>query len=112
MLPSKMDFVFIGGDKVMRGSRIVIPKGLRNRVLKLAHEGHQGFVKMKNRLRSKAWWPKIDNDAERVCRSRHGCQIVGGYNPPEPMQEACHHLGHGRILQLICWDHYQHEKVF
>ena len=75
----------IVGDIVMRGSRIVIPKVLRNDVLKLAHEGHQGIVKMKNRLRSKVWWPKIDNDAERVCRSCHGCQVVGGYNPPEPM---------------------------
>ena len=56
--------------------------------MKLAHEGHQGIVKMKNRLRSKVWWPKIDSDAERVCRScgqRYGCQVVGGYNPPEPM---------------------------
>ncbi|CAB3997741.1 Neural cell adhesion molecule 1, partial [Paramuricea clavata] len=51
---------------VMHGTRIVIPQALRNEVLHLAHEGHQGIVKMKNRLRSKVWWPKMDGDAERI----------------------------------------------
>ena len=38
------------GKLVMRGARIVIFKSLRKKVLCLAHEGHQGIVKMKNRL--------------------------------------------------------------
>jgi len=37
---------------LLRGSRIVIPVTLREHVLKLAHEGHQGIVKTKQRLRS------------------------------------------------------------
>lgn len=45
---------------LLRGTRIVIPKGLRARVLELAHEGHPGIVAMKHRLRSKVWWPGID----------------------------------------------------
>ena len=53
-----------------------MPKVLRSRVLELAHEGHQGIVKMKERLRSKVWWPGIDNDAERKCRECYGCQLV------------------------------------
>lgn len=53
------------GQLVLRGSRIVIPASLRDRVHSLAHEGHQGIVKMKNRLRTKVWWPKIDSDAEK-----------------------------------------------
>ena len=63
-----------------------IPKSLRERVLKLAHEGHQGIVKTKSRLRTKVWWPKIDSDAEKVCKSCHGCQVVGQFQAPEPMQ--------------------------
>ena len=35
------------GKLVMRGTRIVIPQSLRSEVLRLAHEGHQGIVKMK-----------------------------------------------------------------
>ena len=38
------------GKLVMRGMRIVIPVSLRQRVLGLAHEGHQGIVNMKDRL--------------------------------------------------------------
>jgi len=76
------------GKLVMRGNRIVIPKSLREEVLKLAHEGHQGIVKMKGRLSTKVWWPKVDTEAEKVCRSCHGCQVVGEFQAPEPMQRT------------------------
>ena len=39
------------GQVVLRGTRIVVPRKLRRRVLDLAHEGHQGIVKTKERLR-------------------------------------------------------------
>ena len=45
------DEITVVGRLVMRGMRIVIPVSLRKRVLKLAHEGHQGIVKTKDRLR-------------------------------------------------------------
>ena len=48
------ELTFIG-HVILRGTRIVIPEKLRQRVLRLAHEGHQGTVKMKERLRSKVW---------------------------------------------------------
>ena len=48
------------GQLLLRGTRLIIPKSLREQVPQLAHEGHQGIVKTKNRLRSKVWWPKID----------------------------------------------------
>ena len=73
---------------VMHGTRIVIPQSLRSEVLRLAHEGHKGIVKMKNRLQTKVWWPKIDHDAEQVCKSCHGCQVVGEFCAPEPMQRV------------------------
>ena len=76
------------GKLVMRGTRIVIPKSLRGDVLRLPHEGHQGIVKMKNRLRTNVWWPKMDADAEKVCKTCHGCQVVGEFCAPEPMQRV------------------------
>ena len=45
------------GKLVLHGTRIVIPEALRGEVLRLAHEGHQGIVKMNTRLRTKVWWP-------------------------------------------------------
>ena len=74
------------GKVVLRGTRIVIPTSMRQRVLSAAHEGHQGITKTKQRLRGKVWWPKIDNDAEHVCRKCYACQIVGGPSPPEPLR--------------------------
>ena len=66
---------------LLRGTRLVLPKALRARALQLAHEGHQGIVKTKERLRSKVWWPAIDQEAENLCRACHGCQ---GVAPPVP----------------------------
>ena len=43
---------------------------------------------MKARLRTKVWWPKIDSDAEQVCKSCHGCQVVGEFQVPEPMKRV------------------------
>ena len=73
------------GSLVLRGTRLIIPTSLRLRTLKIAHEGHQGIVKTKMRLRSKVWWPKMDSDAENYCKRCYGCQVVSDHMPPEPM---------------------------
>ena len=64
---------------------MVIPRALRSRLLGIAHEGHPGIVQMKQRLRTKVWWPKIDRDAEKFCQSCFGCQVVSQPSHPEPM---------------------------
>ena len=74
------------GKTVLRGRRIVIPRKLRARVIELGHEGHQGMVKTKQRLRTKVWWPGIDKEAEKFCKTCHGCQVVSRPNNPEPLQ--------------------------
>ena len=79
------DELCVLGYLVLRGDRLVIPQSMRDHILRLAHEGHQGIVKTKNRLRAKVWWPKMDAAAEKLCRSCHGCQVVGELCVPEPM---------------------------
>ena len=73
------------GKLVLRGTRIVIPKQLRCQVLELAHEGHPGIVAMKQRLRTKVWWPGIDKEVERACKTCHGYQLVSQPTKPETM---------------------------
>ena len=63
------DEVTVVGRLVIRGMRIVVPSSLRDRVLELAHEGHQGIVKTKDRLRSKVWWPSMNAMVERHCKN-------------------------------------------
>lgn len=71
---------------LLRGNRIVVPCPLRRQVLEAAHEGHPGIVAMKNRLRTKVWWPRIDADAEKLVKSCKGCTLVSAPNPPNPMK--------------------------
>ena len=73
------------GNIVLRGTRIVVPKKLRARVIEVGHEGHQGILKMKQRLRTKVWWPGIHKEAETFCKSCHGCQVVSRPNGPESL---------------------------
>ncbi len=82
------DELTVYGNLVLRGNRIVIPAGLRRKVLNLAHEGHQGITKTRLRLRSKVWWPKMGKDAESICKACHGCQVVGPLSPPEPLRRV------------------------
>ena len=79
------DELCVVGSLVLRGTRLVIPRILRSRVTDVAHEGHMGIVKTKQRLRTKVWWPGIDQQAEKKCRSCHGCQLVEKQRKPEPM---------------------------
>lgn len=73
-------------DVLLRGTRIVIPHKLRQRVLEAAHEGHPGIVAMKARLRTKVWWPRIDKDAERLVKACRGCTLVSNPSLPHPMK--------------------------
>ena len=42
----------------------------------MAHEGHQGIVKTKDRLRSKVWWPSMNAMVERQDKKCLGYQAV------------------------------------
>ena len=64
------------GQLVLRGTRVVIPKKLRPKVLSLAPEGHVGIVGTKQKLRSKVWWPGMEKDAEKYCKACYGYQLV------------------------------------
>lgn len=73
------------GGIVMRGTRMLIPKSLRATVLTIGHEGHLGVVSMKQRLRTKVWWPKMEKDVEKFVKLCDACQLVSRPDPPEPL---------------------------
>ena len=90
-LPMRNELTFIG-HVILRGARIVMPQALRKRVVSLAHQGHQGVVKTKERLRTKAWWPEMDRHVEKLCAECYGCQLVTKHLPlphmkPTPMAQ-------------------------
>ncbi|KAK2549441.1 Uncharacterized protein P5673_030116 [Acropora cervicornis] len=63
------------------GSRIVVPKALQRRVVKISHEGHQGIVKTKQLLRSAVWFPGMDRMTEDIVRSCLPCQAATQQKP-------------------------------
>lgn len=78
--------LWLHGDILLRGNKIIIPTVLRKQVLASAHEGHPGIVATKSRLRTKVWWPKIDKDAENMVKSCKSCTLVSGPSLPVPMK--------------------------
>ena len=71
---------------VLRGSQIVIPMQLRNRVVDICHEGHLGIVKTKQLLRSKVWFPGIDRRVESRVADCLLCQASVNQFKRNPLQ--------------------------
>lgn len=46
---------------LLRGTRLIIPSVMRNRVLEKIHEGHQGIVKCRERAKQSVWWPGLSS---------------------------------------------------
>lgn len=63
----------------------VIPKSLKATVLTIGHEGNLGVVSMKQRLRTKVWWPKMEKDVEKFVKLCDACQLMSRPDPPEPL---------------------------
>ena len=61
---------------ILRGSQIVVPTALQDRVLAICHEAHLGIVKSKQLLRSKVWFPGIDKKMEAKISGCIPCQAA------------------------------------
>ena len=63
-------------DIILRGNRIVIPNNLRKTLLDIIHSSCLGIVKTKSALRTKVYWPKMDDDVEQLIKTCTRCQII------------------------------------
>ena len=71
---------------ILRGDRIIIPAQLQQKVVQMAHEGHQGIVKTKQLLRSTMWFPNIDATVERAIANCLPCQAATDTKHREPLK--------------------------
>ena len=72
---------------VLRDKRVVVPEKLRKEMVMVAHEGHMGMAKMKALLRTKVWFPKMDEMVEEVVEACFACQLeTKGH--PEPIKST------------------------
>ena len=70
---------------ILKSNRLVIPSALQERVVDLAHEGHQGIGKTKALLREKVWFPCMDKLVETKVKSCLACQIATPVITREPL---------------------------
>lgn len=71
---------------LLRGTRIVIPAQLPQKTLQLAHVTHSGEHSMKQLLRTKVWWPGIDEMVKKFVKGCRECLMNALPNPPEPLK--------------------------
>jgi hypothetical protein len=67
---------------LLKDTRIVIRHSLTEKIIDIAHQGHQGIVKTKALLREKVWFPGIDKAVERKITNCIPCQACSNKNSP------------------------------
>ena len=70
---------------LMWGLQTVIPPSLKQTILSELHEGHPGIACMKSIARSHVWWPKIDEEIEKVTRECQPCNKTRRAPPASPL---------------------------
>ena len=70
---------------VMFNEKIIIPSNLQQKMITIAHEGHQGMTRTVQRLRRTVWWPKLKYQVEHFIKNCHDCQVIGPLPPPTPL---------------------------
>jgi len=83
------DEISCAGDGVMlKGQLIIVPNSLRYSILKAAHQGHQGMVKTKALIRSRAWYPGINEQVEELIKGCRSCQETDKQQVYEPLMST------------------------
>ena len=77
---------------ICRFDRSVIPISLRQRILEIAHEGHIGVSKMKETLRTHAYWPGLSTDVEDFSKRCSICLKFSSINTKAPLQQVANEV--------------------
>lgn len=81
------EFYVIDGILV-RQDRIVIPHSLKEKLVKLAHEGCLGTNKIVAKLRERFWFPGLHDFVKQFVKDCIKCSIVSLPDPPQPMSRT------------------------
>ena len=75
----------VEGGCLLWGMRVIIPQSLQQALLQELHRDHPGVSRMKALARSYLWWPKLDQDLEKLAKSCQACQSVKQAPPTAPL---------------------------
>ena len=111
---------------LLRGTQIVLPTTLRDKAVAIAHEGHQGIDRTKSLIRSKLWFPRINEMVEKAVKTCLACQVTNtepkrmeplemSQMPDSPWQnlsmDFCGPLPTGEYLLVIIDEHSRYPVV-
>lgn len=69
--------MYISSDGViLNNNLIVIPSSLQERVVKIAHDAHQGETKTLALLKQSVWFPGMAKLTEKICKQCEPCQMA------------------------------------
>ncbi|PIK55538.1 hypothetical protein BSL78_07543, partial [Apostichopus japonicus] len=70
------DELSVHDNIIFRGEKVVVPTGLTSIIVSMAHEGHQGMVRTKQRIRKLYWWPGMDNQVTTMVKHCATCNLA------------------------------------
>lgn len=79
------DVIHVMQDVVFKLNSIIIPVSLRNDVLKLIHEGHQGIQSCQRLARGSVYWPNLNSDIEKYVSMCQICLTYRRNNSKQPL---------------------------
>ena len=59
---------------LLRRNKIVIPENIQAKLIKIAHEGHQGISKTLQLIKDKVWFPEITEKVRKEVENCLQCQ--------------------------------------
>ncbi|XP_039747900.1 uncharacterized protein K02A2.6-like [Pararge aegeria] len=71
---------------VLLGGRVVIPRPLRQTILRMLHTTHNGIVHTKALARSYVWWPQLSDDINELVNNCTRC-LENRHMPPRSSHE-------------------------
>ena len=88
----------------LRGSRIVTPLTLRQRLVNIAHESHCGVSKTKSIMRDKVYFPGLDELVETTLRNCLPCKAVSRPDHPPPLKMSSLPPDPWHTVNMDFWD--------
>ena len=58
---------------LLKGCQIIIPSSMQLEILERIHEGHQGIVKCRRRVRESVWWPGVSKQIADIVTNCRKC---------------------------------------
>ena len=95
------------GPLMVAGDRIVVPKAMRQEIVKRLHASHQGIEKARLAAKESYFWPGITSDLKNAVEQCEACQVMRSSQAAEPLQSVIKPVT--APMQLISADLYDLE---